>query len=83
MDNTELPGRLGAALVRTFDLVMKGAFSDVALSDLGIIAAGVGIIVVSGGLFFVIFLGITRSTRAALALTAIAAGTIAAGIMWP
>ena len=41
MTIAELLGRIGLAFERTFDLVMKGAFGDVVLWDVGIIV-GVG-----------------------------------------
>ena len=44
MTIAELLGRISLAFERTFNLVMKGAFGDLLLSDLGIIAA---IVVVS------------------------------------
>ena len=45
MTFTELLARIGLAFARTSDLVMKGAFNDVVLSDVGIIAAALGLCV--------------------------------------
>ncbi len=45
MTIAELLARFGLAFTRTFDLVMKGAYGDVVLSDVGIIAAAVGLFV--------------------------------------
>ncbi len=45
MTFTELLARIGLAFARMSDLVMKGAFSDVVLSDVGVIAAIVGLVV--------------------------------------
>ena len=39
MTIAELLARIGLAFVRTFNFVMKGAFSDVVLLDFGIIVA--------------------------------------------
>ncbi len=39
MTIAEMLGRIGVAFERSFNLVMNGAFGDLLLSDLGIIAA--------------------------------------------
>ncbi len=76
MDIAELLARIGLAFERTFDLVMKGAFSDVVQSDVGIIAAAVGLGVC-------IAVGIMASIRALLVVIAIAAVVVAAIMVWP
>ncbi len=76
MTFTELLARIGLAFVRTADLVMKGAFSDVVLSDVGIIAAVVGFGVC-------IAVGLVASTRELLVVIAIAAVVVAAVMLWP
>ncbi len=72
----ELLARIGLAFARTSDLVMKGAFSDVVLSDVGIIAAVVGLGVC-------IALALMASIRALLVVIAIAAVVVAAVMLWP
>ncbi len=76
MTFTELLARIGLAFVRTADLVMKGAFSDVVLSDVGVIAAIVGLVVC-------IAVGLMASIRALLLVIAIAAVVVAAVMLWP
>ena len=76
MTFTELLARIGLAFARTSDLVMKGAFSDVVLSDVGIIAAVVGFGVC-------IAVGLVASTRELLVVIAIAAVVVAADMLWP
>ncbi len=76
MTFTELLARIGLAFVRTSDLVMKGAFSDVVLSDVGVIAAIVGLVVC-------IAVGLMASIRALLVVIAIAAVVVAAVMLWP
>ena len=73
---TELLARIGLAFARTSDLVMKGAFSDVVQSDVGIIAAFVG-------LFVCIALALMASIRVLLVAIAIAAVVVAAVMLWP
>ncbi len=72
----ELLARIGLAFARTSDLVMKGAFSDVVLSDVGIIAAALGLGVC-------IALALMASIRALLVVIAIAAVVVAAVMLWP
>ncbi len=67
MTITELLARIGLAFARTSDLAMKGAFSDMVLSDVGIIAAAVGLCVC-------IALALMASIRVLLVGIAIAAG---------
>ncbi len=76
MTFTELLARIGLAFARTADLVMEGAFSDVALSDVGVIAAVVTLVVC-------IAVGIMASIRVLLAVIAIAAVVVAAVMVWP
>ncbi len=76
MTITELLARIGLAFARTFDLVMKGAFSDVVLSDVGIIAALVGFGVC-------IAVGLVASIRVLLVVVAIAAVAVVAVMVWP
>ncbi len=76
MTIAELLARIGLAFVRTSDVVMKGAFSDVVLSDVGIIAAVVGLGVC-------IAVGIMASIRVLLAVIAVAAVVVAAVMLWP
>ncbi len=76
MTITELLARIGLAFARTSDLVMKGAFNDVVLSDVGIIAAALGLCVC-------IALALMASIRALLVVIAIAAVVVAAVMLWP
>ncbi len=76
MTITELLARIGLAFARTSDLVMKGAFSDMVLSDVGIIAAAVGLCVC-------IALALMASIRALLAVVVVAAGALAIVMLWP
>jgi len=51
----ELLARISLAFVRTFDLVMKGAFGDVALSDAFIIVAtGIAGLIAGGALVLIV-----------------------------
>ncbi len=76
MTPTEPPARLGLAFARPSDLVLKGAFSDVVLSDVGIIAAAVGLCVC-------IAVALMASIRALLAVVVVAAGALAIVMLWP
>ncbi len=67
--------RIGLAFARTSDLAMKG-FSDMVLSDVGIIAAAVGLCVC-------IALALMASIRALLAVVVVAAGALAIVMLWP
>ena len=76
MTIAELLARIGLAFARTFDLVMKGAFSDVMLADVSVIAVAVGLFLFCVALVMV-------SIRAFLAVIAIAAVVVAVVMMWP
>ncbi len=76
MTIAELLARIGLAFTRTFDLVMEGAFNDVVLADVSVIA-------VSVGLFFCCIALVMVSIRALLAVIAIAAVVVAAIMVWP
>ncbi len=76
MTITELLARIGLAFARTSDLVMKGAFSDMVLSDVGIIAAAAGLCVC-------IAVALMASIGALLAIVVVAAGAAAIVMLWP
>ncbi len=76
MTIAELLARIGLAFARTSNLVLKGAFSDVVLSDVGIIAAAVGLCVC-------IAVALMASIRALLTVVVVAAVAVAAVTLWP